>query len=163
MAVCYAPLSVVAQVHCVIIDKETGVPVRDVKAYTDKGDVFTTDYQGQLVIDSVFHSATLSHGSYLERKVERKELVDTLWLLPKAIRLDEVVVWGVARKGVFSWMSTAMEQAAATATPSSALVSFDFFEMFKKKPLSKKARKKNKQILSEWDKETQDQASPPSP
>ena len=147
------PVSMVAQVRCVLIDKETGVPVRDVKAYTDKGDVFTSDYQGNLVIDSAFHTAALRHGSYLERKVESREVKDTLWLLPQAIKLEEVVVWGEARKGMFPWMKIALEQAAETATPPPGGVSFDFFEMFKKKPLNKKARKKNKQILEEWDKE----------
>lgn len=154
IATCLYPVCTKAQVRCVVIDKETGLPLRDVKAYTDKGGVFTTDYQGRLAIDSVFSSATLVHESYLQRKVQRAELRDTLWLLPKAIRLDEVVVWGTARKGSFSWMQGAMEQAAATATPPPrGVASFDFFELFRKKPLSKKARKKNKQVLSEWDKE----------
>lgn len=163
MAVFCSPLSLMAQARCVVIDKETGVPVRNVKAYTDRGDVFTSDYQGNLVIDSVFQSAALKHGSYLERRVDCKEVTDTLWLLPQAIKLEEVVVWGEARKGVFSWMGIAMEQAAASATPPPAGVSFDFFEMFRKKPLSKKARKKNQQVLRELEKEDKEDTLPPLP
>ncbi|MBO4821788.1 MAG: hypothetical protein J5548_10025 [Prevotella sp.] len=157
LLVCCFPLSLMAQVRCVVIDKETGVPVRDVKACTDVGGVFTSDYQGNLVIDTIFHSAVLRHGSYLERKVEKRELRDTLWLLPKAIKLEEVVVWGEARKGVFPWMSIVMAQAAATATPPPGGVSFDFFEMFRKKPLSKKARKKNEQVLKELERMEQEE------
>jgi len=31
------------------------------------------------------------------------------------------------------------------------LAEFDFFKMFEKKPLNRKARKKNKQIMKDWD------------
>ena len=159
----YSPLYMLAQARCVLVDKETGVPVRNVKAYTDKGDVFISNYQGNLVIDSMFHTAALRHGSYLERIVESQEVKDTLWLLPQAIKLEEVVVWGEARKGVYPWMSIAMAQAAATATPPPGGVSFDFFEMFRKKPLSKKARKKNRQVLRELEKQAEEEAAPPLP
>lgn len=165
-AVWCSPLYMLAQARCVLIDKETGVPVRDVKAYTDMGDVFTSDYQGNLVIDSVFHTAALRHGSYLERIVEPREVKDTLWLLPQAIKLEEVIVWGEAKKGVFSWMGTAMEQAAATAAPPPAGASFDFFQMFRKKPLNKKAREKNQQVLRELERMEQEEkgdALPPLP
>lgn len=141
-----------AQSSCVIIDKETGTPIRDVKAHTDKGDEYATDYQGHLTIDQPFESATLVHGSYLSRKMKREEICDTIWLLPNAIRLDEVVVWGQKNNALNTMMSLAMAQAAATATPPAGGIHFDFFSMLKKKPLSKKARKKNKELLRDWDK-----------
>ena len=47
--------------------------------------------------------------------------------------------------------------AAATATPPPGGVSFDFFEMFRKKPLSKKARKKNEQVLKELERMEQEE------
>jgi hypothetical protein len=147
-------LHVRAQGKCVIVDKETGTPLRGVKAYTDKEDVFTTDYQGRLVIDKPFASATLAHPKYLSRKVEKAELNDTVWLLPKAIRLDEVVVWGQKRTPMDAMMSSIQaELADAAAMQPNTGISFDFFQMFRKKPLNKKARKKNEKLLKEWDKE----------
>ena len=145
------PQHVFAQGRCVIVDKETGTPIRDVKAYTDKKNEFTTNYRGELVIDKPFESATLAHPKYLSRKVDMSELKDTVWLLPKAIRLDEVVVWGVKRSPMDAMMSSLQAQLAAEAAMHPPVVGFDFFQMFKKKPLNKKARKKNEKLLKEWD------------
>ncbi|MBR7055062.1 MAG: hypothetical protein IKI26_09950 [Prevotella sp.] len=142
---------VFAQGRCVIVDKETGTPIRDVKAYTDKEEEFTTDYRGVLVIDKPFDSATLAHPKFLSRKVGRTELKDTVWLLPKAIRLDEVVVWGVKRSPMDAMMGSIQAQLAAEAAMHPPVVGFDFFQMFRKKPLNKKARKKNEKLLKEWD------------
>ena len=72
-----------AQPRCVVIDKETGTPLRDVKVYTDKGTQTISDYQGRIYLDTVFHSATLSHVSYLSRVVKAEEMSDTLWMIPK--------------------------------------------------------------------------------
>ena len=140
-----------AQSRCVVIDKETGIPIRDVKVYTDKGHVFVSDYQGRVVVDSAFKSVTFSHVSYLMRVLERHEWRDTLWLLPKENRLGEVVVWGTEHKKINQVVGLATRDAASYAPPP-GLASFDFFEMFRKKPLSKKARKKNKELLRDWDK-----------
>ena len=140
-----------AQERCVVIDKETGTPIRNVKVYTNNGQVAVTDYQGRVKIDSVFNSATLSHVSYLPRNIERREMRDTLWLLPRENRLDEVVVWGEDRKNIKSMVASATADAPAYA-PAPGLVTFDFFSLIKKKPLSRKARKKNKELLRDWDK-----------
>lgn len=139
-----------AQVKCVIVDKETGTPIRDVKLYADGKLIATTNYMGQLEADSTFSSASLSQPDYLTRVVAIEELRDTLWLLPKAIRLDEVVVWGKYKPGIQGIVSSATEGLKAYAPPG-GLVTFDFFEMFRKKPLNKKARKRNAEILREWD------------
>ena len=140
-----------AQTHCVIIDKETGVPLRNVKVYTDRGEMSVTNYLGQLTLDSVFNSATISHVSYLSRVVRKNELRDTVWLLPKENRLAEVVVWGVKQRRVNMVVKDALEKALQTATPPPSGISFDFARLIEKKPLSRKARKKNEQILSNWD------------
>ena len=138
------------QVHCVIIDKETGVPVRDVKVHTDKDAVALTNYLGQVTVEGDFTSATISHASYLQRRVTRQELTDTLWLLPRVNRLDEVVVWGEKQRGIKGIVSSATENLGAYAPPR-GLAEFDFFKMFEKKPLNRKARKKNKELLRDWD------------
>lgn len=144
-------LSTRAQEICVIIDKETGTPIRDVNIFTDKGGKMVTDYQGRVSVADTFKTATVTHASYLTREVNREELKDTLWLLPLGNRLGEVVVWGMHRPKISSMVMGITADAANYAPPKSG-VSFDFFNMFRKKPLSKKARKKNKQLLRDWDK-----------
>ena len=140
-----------AQTKCVIVDKETGTPIRNVKFYADNGITAVTDYRGVLLVDSFFKSATLSHVSYLSRVVNRSELRDTIWMLPKENRLSEVVVWGTERNGIKSMVAGAVADAPLYAPPK-GVVTFDFFEMLRKKPLNKKARKKNQQLLRDWDK-----------
>ena len=155
----------VAQVRCVIVDKETGTPIRNVKLYADNKELAVTNYLGQIVADTTFRSATLSHPDYLSRLVAREELRDTLWMLPKAIRLDEVVVWGKYRPGITAIIAGATQGLEAYAPPG-GLVSFDFFSLFQKKPLNKKARKRNKEILENWDStpdNTQDSENQPPP
>ena len=138
------------QAHCVIIDKETGVPVRDVKVATDKGAVALTNYLGQVTVEGDFTSATISHASYLQRRVDRKEFRDTLWLLPRVNRLAEVVVLGENQRGIKSIVKSATEGLEGYAPPR-GVVEFDFFKLFEKKPLSRKARKKNRELLRGWD------------
>ena len=140
-----------AQTHCVIVDKETGTPIRNVKVFTDKGQVAVTDYQGRVSVETPFESATISHVSYLQRRVSRFELRDTLWLLPKENRLGEVVVWGKDRKNLVSMVVKSAVADAPMYAPPKGIAEFDFFKMFEKKPLNRKARKKNKQILEGWD------------
>lgn len=140
-----------AQTKCVIVDKETGTPIRDVKFYADNGVTAVTDYRGILLVDAPFKNATLSHVSYLSRVVNQSELRDTIWMLPKENRLSEVVVWGKERNGIKSMVADAVADAPLYAPPK-GVVTFDFFELVRKKPLNKKARKKNKQLLRDWDK-----------
>lgn len=140
-----------AQVKCVIADMETRVPIRNVKIFTDKGDVYVTDYTGQLKIDKPFVSANVSHVSYLERKARREEMHDTLYLLPKENTLNTLYVWGKERQRIKSLAASAVADASSYAPPG-GIATFDFFSMFEKKPLDKKTRKKNKNLLDNWDK-----------
>ena len=147
----------------VVIDIETGLPLRDVKFFTNTGEMRQTDYRGRFVLpDSTFQSATLTHGKYLNRVLERYEITDTLEMLPSASTLGDVVVWGKDRRRILSLVASATENLAAYAPPR-ALVSFDFFKMFEKKPLNKKARRGNKELLEHWDElyGTEETAHPP--
>ncbi|MBR5686457.1 MAG: hypothetical protein IKX36_00685 [Prevotella sp.] len=139
-----------AQMDVVVADIESGVPLRDVKIYTDSGSVAKTDYRGMAHIDRPFSSATVSHPKYLSTTMQSHEMVDTIFLLPRANTLNEVVVWGESRKGIKSMVSDATKDAYLYAPPP-AMVQFDFFEMFRKKPLNSKARKKNRELLDNWD------------
>lgn len=135
----------------VVIDMETGLPLRDVKFFTNTGEMRQTDYRGRFVLpDSTFQSATLTHGKYLNRVLERYEITDTLEMLPSASSLGDVVVWGKDRRLILSVVASATENLAAYAPPK-AMVNFDFFKMFEKKPLNRKARRGNKELLEQWD------------
>ena len=109
-----------------------------------------TDYRGVAEIGGTFKSATISHASYLTRYVERAELRDTIWLLPRENRLSEVVVWGNKQQQIQAVVKSATEDLASYAPPNSG-IPFDFAELIRKKPLSRKARKKNKELLKNWD------------
>jgi hypothetical protein len=139
-----------AQDTIVVVDKETGTPIREVNLTTDKGAISRSNYRGQILVEGDFKSATLSHASYLTRVVKRVELKDTLWLLPRENRLSEVVVWGTDKQGINAVVASAVADLPAYA-PQNSGVSFDFYELIRKKPLSRKARKKNKELLKNWD------------
>lgn len=143
----------------VVCDIETGVPLREVKVHLNTGRTCVTNYRGQWQTDSTFESATVSHPRYLSRVVQRTELQDTLYLLPKGNTLGDVTVWGVDRRGIKGMMKQSTSGLAAYA-PSGGLVSFNFFDLFRKKPLNAKARKKNQELLKDWDRVYADPLAP---
>ena len=141
-----------SQTHFVVIDKETSEPVNNATVVTNKGENAISTKMGHVTLNNPFESLTISHISYLQRKMDKKEVNDTIWLLPNAVHLHEVVVYGEDRALIKSVVADAMKDVPMYAPPQ-ALATFDFFGMFRKKPLNKKARKRNKEILENWDKE----------
>ncbi len=83
-----------AQVNGVVVDIETGLPVRNVKVYTNTNKVATTDWSGHFQLPYGFQSITLSNSNYLQRVMDREELTDTIALLPMAHMLEGVTIWG---------------------------------------------------------------------
>lgn len=145
-----------SQTHLVVIDKETGEPVHNATVVTNKGESTNSTKMGHVTLNDTFESLTINHISYLQRKMDKKEVNDTIWLLPNAIHLHEVVVYGEDRPLIKSLVKDAVKDAPMYAPPKAA-ANFDFFKMFEKKPLNKKARKRNKEILENWDKEYNNQ------
>ncbi|MBR4388512.1 MAG: hypothetical protein IKT00_04975 [Prevotella sp.] len=145
------PTMVLATDTVVVVDLETGLPIRDVHFFTNTGEMRKSDYRGRFVLpDSTFKSATLTHGKYLNRVLERYEITDTLEMLPSASSLGDVVVWGKDRRTILTMVASVTEGLGAYAPPA-ALASFDFFKLFEKKPLNRKARRGNKELLEHWD------------
>ena len=120
--------SVAHKTMFVVCDIETGVPVRDVKVHLNTGKQCVTDYRGRWLPDSTFESATVTHPRYLSRVVERWELNDTLYLLPKCNTLGDVTVWGVDRRGIKSMVKRSTSDRAAYSPPA-GMFSFDFFDI----------------------------------
>lgn len=141
-----------SQSHFVVINKETGEPIHNATVVTNKGESIYSTKMGQVTLNNPFENLTISHVSYLQRKMNKEEMSDTIWLIPNAVRLHEVVVYGKDRPLIKSLVKDAMKDVPMYAPPQ-GIATFDFFSAFEKKPLNKKARKRNKEILENWDKE----------
>lgn len=138
-----------AQWSGVIVNMETGVPIRDVHIFTNYNKMVTTDYRGRYTLEEPFTSVTITHGKFLQLSLKREELRDTIALLPSADSIGEVVIWGeMPRIGVKE--KEISEDAKYYYTPSSGF-SFDFFELFRRKSrMSKQQRKKHEEIIESY-------------
>lgn len=88
-------ISVRAQRQIIVMSYESQLPVRDVYIRIDTCQTpIITNYQGIAVIPDTFALATLSNKNHLQAKLRSDEIADSVWLIPKAHTLDEVVVWG---------------------------------------------------------------------
>lgn len=132
-----------AQHQSVVIDAETGVPVREVQVFVNsmEGKRIVTDWQGTFEIPDTARNLTLCHTRYERRTIDIGEATDTIRLLPNINRLNELVVKG-KRPEVSSQMMASIGkviQEAAAAQPKTG-VSFDFFSIFnyKKRKRTKK-------------------------
>lgn len=137
-----------AQRRGVVANAETGVPLRDATIYTDRGNAYTTDWQGCFAIDSTFLSATIVKADFVSLTVEAAEMADTLYLLPKFNTLAEVVVWGKRRfspNAVKSW------QPSYVPAPTSGIGGLDILGLFyRKRPMSQKEVEKHNEIMREY-------------
>ena len=73
---------------------------------------------------------------------------DTIRLLPRLTTLGEVVVWGkrpFVRDKIKSWTKDAKDYGTH---PSG--ISFNLFDLFRKKPLNKKEREKHDYIIKNY-------------
>lgn len=138
-----------AQWSGVVVNMETGVPIRDVHIFTNYNKMVTTDYRGRYTLEEPFTSVTITHGKFLQLSLKREELRDTIALLPSANSIGEVVIWGeMPRIGVKE--KEISEDAKYYYTPSSGF-SFDFFELFRRKSrMSKQQRKKHEEIIESY-------------
>lgn len=138
-----------AQKKGVIINMETGDPVRDVKIYTNTNKTATTDWRGQFSIKDYFTSVTITHPNYLSLTLNLYEMTDTIEILPRFNTLEEVVVYG-KRPMTFD-VQKATRDARDYYTPKVGGFSFDFFSLFHKRGgLSSKEREKHDEIIKTY-------------
>lgn len=135
----------VAQKRGVIINMETGDPVRDVKIYTNTNKTATTDWRGQYYLKDYFTSVTISHPNYLSLTLNLYEMGDTIELLPRFNTLEEVVVYG--RRPMTFDAKRATRDARDYYTPNVGGFSFDLFSLFRRGGLNKKEREKHDEII----------------
>lgn len=136
-----------AQTHGVIANIETGLPIKDVKIYTNTNKVVTTGWMGDFYIYSDFQSITISHGKFMPITMKREEMTDTIYMLPKLYTLDEVVVWG-KRPFISPQITKRIAEDAKLCAPGG--FSFDFFSIFKRNPMNKKQRQKHDEIIKTY-------------
>lgn len=142
----FASGRVAAQQGGVVVNMETGVPVRDVVVITNAGERVKTDYRGQFQLAKSFRSLTLTHSGYVALSMERAQMTDTIALLPKFNTLEEVVVWGrnrhVEEKAIE--MPAYLKQFKGPS-------GHDFLSIFKKRAgLNARQRKKHQWIIENY-------------
>jgi hypothetical protein len=87
--------SVFSQTKGIVIDKVTHQPISYVSIYSKTGEKVsgtTTDDKGHFEINFPFHSLVFSHINYLKLEIDRKNKLDTIYLSPKDILLNELIV-----------------------------------------------------------------------
>ena len=140
-----------AQLSAVVYDMETRRCVPDVKVYINPRGTVMTDRYGRFVITGKCNSITLSHGSYEALSLARSSVRDTIWLLPKMRRLDEVVIYGKKPKPGFDIGEATRRAAAGTGIKGGSGANFDFFSIFNPKARKHaKRRKKIKEMLDKY-------------
>lgn len=129
MAACLC-MCVTAQRKVVVRDMETRTPLRDVQVFVngnyDKRTV--TDYRGEFTVPDTALTLTLCHTMYERLTVDSGGIADTIELLSKLKKLDEVVVYG-KRAGISQSIMLGVKNATAAA-PRQGGINFDFFELF---------------------------------
>lgn len=140
-----------AQVSAVVFDMETRCCVPGVTVYVNPNGRVVTDRYGRFVIGGECNSITLSHGSYEPLSLGKDAVPDTVWLLPKMRRLDEVVIYGNKPKPGFDVRQAARRAAAGVGMKGGTGVNFDFFLIFNPKERKHaKCRKKIKEMLDKY-------------
>lgn len=140
-----------AQLSAVVFDMETRRCVPDVKVYVNPRGTVVTDRYGRFVITGKCNGITLSHGSYEALSLARSSVRDTVWLLPKMRRLDEVVIYGKKPKPGFDIGEATHRAVQGAGVRGGSGASFDFMSIFNPKARKHaKRRKKIKEMLDKY-------------
>lgn len=136
------------QLSAVVYDMETLRHVPGVKVYINPKGSTVTDNYGRFSVSDSCNGVTLSHGTYESLRLDKSEIHDTIWLMPKTRRLDEVVV--TARRPRPGFDIKAECQKVLMTVPRRGGISFDFFQLFRHK--ERKQTKRRKEIKKMLDK-----------
>lgn len=138
-----------AQITGVVFDMETKRQIAGVRVYINPKGTVITDSRGRFVISQPCNGVTFSHVSYESRAYSRKELCDTIWLMPKLNRLDEVVI--TAKAPIVCIKKGEVSKYAKQFKAPSGLFSFDMFKLFDfKGHKHEKRRKRIEKILEDY-------------
>ncbi len=138
-----------AQTNGIVFDAESRRPVQGVKIYINPRGMVLTDRNGRFHIPQKCNSVTMTHLNYVSRSLNSEELKDTIWLLPRLHRLDEVVITAKGPKVGFNIDETVRKNSMQGAAKAPSGLGFDFFSLFKKHK-SKKKQKRIDKILKDY-------------
>ena len=88
--VCHAS----AQRKGIVIDASTKQPLRNVFVKCDNDSTIKTPWDGTFQLPENFQTVAFYHPNFEKRVLNHKELTDTVFMLPSARMLNEVVVYG---------------------------------------------------------------------
>ena len=82
----------------VVVNMETGIPVRNVVVHANDGQGARTTWEGKFSLRDGYREVTFSHASFVKRVMYAEEMKgDTIGLLPHMLAVNEVVIWGRRR------------------------------------------------------------------
>ena len=82
----------------VVVNMETGIPVRNVVVHANDGQGARTSWDGTFSLHEGYREVTFSHASFVKRVMYAEEMKgDTIGLLPHMLAVNEVVIWGRRR------------------------------------------------------------------
>lgn len=136
-----------AQCRFMVLDMEIYEPISNVTVYTERGDKFTSNERGQVVINRPFSSVTLSHKGHVPRTLRREELRDTIRLLPRDVTLNEVVITAKAPQ-VSHQVERSVKQ--ETALYGNAPSGHDFLKFLERNKVRKKIREKARKAVENY-------------
>lgn len=143
-----------AQRQGIVVDAATKVPLRDVSVRFDCGKQQQTQWNGIFSIPDNFDRAAFSHPKYEKCFLKHSELADTVFMLPAAIVLGEVVIYGKkgAKKDFAKLNKTDLKLAGAKADGNLLGLLQLIMNPFTSSSMSKKElqRQKHKQILDNY-------------
>lgn len=138
------------QYSAVVYDMETHRHVPGVTVYINPKGTTETDRYGRFTISGQCSGVTLSHGTYESLRLDNDEIKDTIWLMPKTRRLDEVVVTARGLRPGFDIKAECRKMGVAGPKASSG-IQFDFFSIFNRKERKHaERRKKIKEMLDKY-------------
>jgi len=146
-------LNSTAQRQIVVLDMDTGLPIRDVSVRVDKDNSTQTDYLGRTKVPIVFDTIMFSHVRYESERLVYQEVADTMYLLPIEHMLPEVQVTELnpqTKSLISSWAKIGAMMGAAEAPQ--GVASFDFASILDRRGRrDKKHLERAKKILKKWD------------
>lgn len=139
-----------AQTTGIVLDIETRSPIANVKIYTDNNKIYNTGRDGRFAIPIAFGSISVTHNNYIRRVFNRKEMQDTIFLLPKSITVNEVIITAKAPRISPDIMKSIKKSAFETGQTPSGMDFLGWLRIFEKGYVSKKERAKRRKAIENY-------------
>ena len=141
---------------CIVVSADTRLPVRDVSIRWDNNEVVKSAWDGRVVVPDKFDKAVFHHPKYETRVLRHEEMTDTVFMLPSARMLSEVIIYGERKRRPDYAGIAAVDRQLIANTPSGGanllglleLVAQPFINKIQRNKELKKARRK--QILDNY-------------